>query len=95
MTTLRTRALTRTGNPATSFEAADRVTPYLSKQQTQVLNHLRETIFGTDSKTLSSETGIAYTSVSARISELREAGLVEETGIRTPDGRSMIWRAVA
>lgn len=63
----------------------------MGEQQKEILDFLLANPAGAGSKRIARCTGIAYVSVSARVAELREAGLVEKSGEREERGNK--WRA--
>lgn len=83
-------------NTDTSFEAAQAIEPKVGTIAADVLRCLRER-GNAPTYRIAALIGRSYASVQPRTSELREKGLIEDTGDRTQDPNTkrnvIIWRA--
>lgn len=87
----------RTTDPGTSHAAARSMRDAASAQRAKLLGAVRGSgLFGLTCAEADSQLGWRETSAGRRMSELRELGLVHDSGMlrKTPSGRqAIVWRA--
>ena len=87
----------RATDPLTSFQAADRMVEGAKYHRYRILGHLRRIAPATATKDEAGHaTGLDDVQAARRLSELKDAGLIEDSGERRPSksGNSCIaWRA--
>ena len=87
----------RASDPPTSREAAENNAPRAPRHRDLALRVIREHPAGLTDFELADLTGLAQTSIGKRRGELRDRGLVEDSGERRPSpsgSAAIVWRAV-
>jgi hypothetical protein len=89
----------RATDPDTSHAAARDATPTADTNRALALKTLqRYPYWGLTDFELADLTGVAQTSIGKRRGELRDAGLVEDSGLRRPapsGSKAIVWRVTA
>lgn len=91
-----TTAFARNTDPITSFGGADAIQPHVTALEKEVLDTLRDSIFGLTINEIAGRLNRSLVSVSPRLKPLVLKGLVVDTGLTKdgPEGRGrIIWRA--
>jgi DNA-binding transcriptional ArsR family regulator len=94
---LLTRPVARATDPGTSWSAARDAEPNAGTNRELALRLLREHPGGLTDFELAERTGLQQTSIGKRRGELRDAGLVRDSGERrrAPSGSlAIVWQAV-
>lgn len=89
-------AMARTSDPETSMMAAEQALVRAGTNRARALNLLRQFPEGLTDFELADLTGLQQTSVGKRRGELRDAGLVYDTGRRRPapsGSAAIVWAA--
>jgi len=89
--------MARATDPDTSHEAARDAAPTAQTNRALALRILRDYPGGLTDFELAEITGLQQTSIGKRRGELRDAGLVYDTGRRRPSpsgSRAIVWAAV-
>tara|TARA_R110000737_G_scaffold210589_1_gene228265 strand:- start:41 stop:331 length:291 start_codon:yes stop_codon:yes gene_type:complete len=96
MTDLFTFAAAR-GKTDTSEQAADAIDPHAPDLRSRVYRHIKRHSFGKTTSELTEDLGHQYSGIQPRTSELREKGLIKDSGERRKNrgGRNeIVWMAV-
>ena len=88
--------MARASDPATSHAAARDALPNAKTNRARALSLLRQFPDGLTDFELADLTGVQQTSIGKRRGELRDAGLVYDTGTRRPSpsgSQAVVWAA--